>query len=146
MLRRALIVASILASAAVAPSGASVSTLRSFPCHWNYDMYVGLHKGAVSGGESADCAGVGAKLTLSARLFGWSSRRHRWLLERAVTRSWTNPTGNLYVEVIEPCRPGKNRAVYTWLLRDHSGRLIAHQVIRTAAVSDPGPNCAYVLR
>jgi hypothetical protein len=133
--------ASLLAttSARAAPAG-------SFPCRWNYTLYVGLHAGYETGGESADCTGRPGTLTLSARLYRLTPGSHTWRLADSTSRSWTNPTLNHYIELSKHCSLGKVRAVFNWTLDDRSGHLLAHNTVTTAPVDDPGPKCAYILR
>jgi hypothetical protein len=105
-----------------------------------------MRPGYISGGESADCGGLQGTLTLSTQLYRWVPATANWRLDRTETRSWRNPTGNRYVEIDEPCAIGKARASFDWVLRDRHGQVIARKSIVSAAIADPGPRCAYVLR
>ena len=145
-LRTLVIVVSV--AAAVTSTATAHQTVRgtSFPCRWNYNMYVGLRAGYVTGGENADCTGHQGTLTLVVQLFRWTPATAKWRLDRSETRSWRNPLGNRYVEFDERCSIGKTRATFTWALRDPAGRVVAHMSIKTSPVADPGPRCAYALR
>ena len=145
-LKTLVIVVSV--AAAVTSTATAQRTVRgtSFPCRWNYDMYVGLRAGYVTGSENADCTGHQGTLTLIAQLFRSTPATAKWRLDRSETQSWRNPLGNRYVEFDERCSIGKTRATFTWALRDPGGRVVAHMTIKTSPVADPGPRCAYVLR
>ena len=140
-----LMLAATLSFAAAARPAADVA-VGAFPCRWNYDLQVGLRAGYVTGGESANCAGRHGTLTLSAQLYRWIPAKRKWRLDRSVSRSWTNPTGNRFVTFQEHCAGGKVRATFSWVLRDGSRHVIARNSIRSTSVADPGPACATVLR
>lgn len=144
LLRRGSLAALVVAACSLSFAPGGGTARNTFPCRWNYSLYVGLHAGYVSGGESADCAGVPGTLTLTARLYRSKPGSQGWRLARSESRSWTNPTGNRYIEFSEPCTSGKTRAVFTWTLRDH-GRLISDYSVTTASVNDPGRGCKYIL-
>jgi hypothetical protein len=143
---RRLIALTVAAFALAAPLTAPAAAAVTFPCRWNYDMYVGLHLGYLTGGESADCTGVHGTLTLSAELFRWTPSTGKWRLDTTKRHAWSNPRGNHYVEFSQRCARGRVRAVFNWLLRDQSGHTLSINTIRTAPVADPGPKCALVLR
>ena len=146
---RSLVIVLVLVvtlSCAAATRSASAVAVGAFPCRWNYDLQVGLRAGYVTGGESADCTGRHATLTLSTQLYRWIPAKKRWRLDRSVSRSWLNPTGNRFVTFQERCTGGKVRATFSWVLRDGSRQIIARNSIHSTSVADPGPGCAIVLR
>jgi hypothetical protein len=138
-----LTVAAFMLSAAAA---AKTTVTGTFPCRWNYNLYVGLHAGYETGGENADCTGTPGTLTLAARLYRSPPGSHTWRLVRSRSRSWTHPTGNRYVEFSEPCTAGRIRAVFTWALHDPRGRLVSRNTVTTAPINDTGRGCKYILR
>lgn len=146
-LRRVTAVVFIVAACTLGAAEAAKTTVAgTFPCRWNYNLYVGLRAGYETGGENADCTGTPGTLTLAARLYRSQPGSHTWRLVRSPSRSWTHPTGNRFVEFSEPCTPGRIRAVFTWALHDPGGRIVARNIVTTAPINDTGPGCRYVLR
>ena len=143
--RQHSVVALTIATCAFGAAAIGRAAENTFPCRWNYTLYVGLHTGSDTGGLNADCTGITGRLMLSARLYRSTSGNHTWRLAHSTTHSWTNPSGNRYLEFGVPCTPGQIRAVFTWILTDRSGHLLAHNTITTAPVNDPGPGCKYSL-
>jgi hypothetical protein len=128
----------------VAAGAADVATAGSFPCRWNYDLHAGLRDGYVTAGANASCGGRSGSLTLTVRLYGWTSTTKRWRVDRAQTKTYANLNGNRYVEVAERCRLGKARADFVWILRS-GGRVVARNVVHTAAIAT-APGCRLVPR
>ena len=129
-----------------AAAAGKTTAAGTFPCRWNYNLYVGLHTGYETGGENADCTGKSGTLTLAARLYRSLPGSHIWRLARSRSRTWVNPTGNRYVEFSRPCTPGRIRAIFTWALHDPDGHRIASHTITTQPINDTGPGCKYILR
>lgn len=145
-LRSMLIVLTVAAALSSTAAAHHAAVQAAFPCRWNYNMYVGLRAGYVTGGENADCTGLQGTLMLSAQLYRWIPTTAKWHLDRSETRSWRNPVGNRFVEFDELCATGKARATFSWTIRDRGGRVVAHKTIRSSPVTDPGPGCAYGIR
>ena len=146
-LRRRTVVALTLAALVlgVADPGRT-AVAGTFPCRWNYTLYVGLHAGYETGGENADCTGRPGTLTLAARFYRSPPGSHTWRLVRSPSRSWTHPTGNRYIDFSQPCTAGRIRAVFTWTFHDPHGRLVARNTVTTAPINDTGPGCKIILR
>ncbi|HEV2590298.1 MAG TPA: hypothetical protein VGU02_00265 [Gaiellaceae bacterium] len=144
-MREVFLAALTVAALALGTARNGTTASSGFPCRWHYNLYVGLHVGYETGGENADCAGRPGTLILAARLYRLTPASRTWRLVRATSHSWTNPTGNRYIEFSEPCVAGRIKAVFTWTLRDPGGRLIGHNTITTSPVNDPGRGCKYIL-
>jgi hypothetical protein len=146
MTRRLVCCGAALALACATAGMASAHRTSSFPCRWDYDLYTGLRPGYATGGMSANCFGRAGRLTMTGQWYRLTLVTKKWRLDRSQTRTWSSLGVKHYIEFQERCKPGRLKAVYTWLLRDTEGRVIARNVVKTAPINDPGPGCAYVLR
>ena len=141
------VVASALAGAAVASSGAVFAgAASSFPCRWNWDLEAGLRAGYVTAGNSADCGGRSGSLTLSVRLFRWIPKSKSWHLDRAQTQTFRDLRPHRYLELAEPCLTSTVRAVFGWILRDAGGAVVARNSVKTGTLKVPGPGCKQGIR
>jgi hypothetical protein len=137
-----LIVTFALGSAALASSGGGYAAgTSSFPCRWNWDLQAGLRDGYVTAGASADCGARSGSLTLSARLLRWNPKSKRWHVDKAQTRTWRDLRAHRYIELAEPCVTSTVRAVFSWILRDTGGTVVARKTVKTGPVKVPGPGC-----
>lgn len=118
---------------------------QSFPCRWKWDLEAGHRDGYVTAGNSADCTGRRGSVTLSVRLFSWNPRAKRWRLDRAQSKTFTNLSGNRYLELAKPCVTSTVRAVFGWALRDSHGMVVSRNAVTTGTLKVPAV-CRFVIR
>jgi hypothetical protein len=128
--------AAILAGVLLAPT-ASAQLRSSFACPWRWSVQPGLPTNFIVAGNQATCSGRSGSLLLSTTLQEWDATAGKWHAVGAQTRVWRALGKRHYTEVRKKCDNGKYRALFTWVLRNTSGRAVSRLGLTTRSVFAP---------
>ena len=88
-------------------------------------------------GNQATCSGRRGSLLLSTTLQKWDATAGKWHAVGAQTRVWRALGRTRYTEVRKKCDNGKYRALFTWVLRNTSGRAVSRLGLTTRSLVAP---------
>jgi hypothetical protein len=125
----------IVAGILLAPT-ASAQRER-FPCSWHWSVQPGLPAGFIVAGNNASCYGRRGSLLLSTTLQEWDATAAKWHAVRAQTKVWRALGTSHSTGVQKKCDNGRYRAIFTWILRNTSGRAVSRLGLTTRSVVAP---------
>ncbi len=104
---------------------------------WHWSVQAGLPANFIVAGNQATCSGRRGSLLLSTTLQEWDATAGRWHAVGAQTRVWRALGTRHYTRVQKKCDNGKYRALFTWVLRNTSGRAVSRLGLTTRSLVAP---------